>query len=82
MLAQVTDVLGFALFFGAFAAVLGAVAWLGTRIRRRGIGGGLMGPIDEMYNPSAHRSRLEIQVQQQQMAPRPSPDDKQRPDSR
>jgi hypothetical protein len=71
----VADILGFALFLGAFAGVLAVVWWLGTRIRRRGIGGGLMGPFDEMYNPGAQRARLEIEVQQEQAAPRPSPDD-------
>lgn len=70
--------LGFVLFIGAFAAMLGAFTWLGSRIRRRGIGGGLMGPIDEMYNPRAHRYRLEIQIQERQVVPVPSPDDQRR----
>jgi len=60
---------------GGFAVILGAVAWLGTRIRRRGIGGGLMGPIDEIYNPGAHRARLEIQTHEERMVPVPSPND-------
>jgi hypothetical protein len=52
-----------------FVAVLGGIAWLGTRIRRRGIGGGLMGPIDEVFHPAAHRYRQEIQAHEQRMMP-------------
>ncbi|GIF76090.1 hypothetical protein [Asanoa siamensis] len=53
----------------AFVAVLGALAWLAARVRRRGIGGGLLGPMDEVYNPGAHRSRLEIQLHEQRTTP-------------
>jgi hypothetical protein len=69
------DLLAFLAVAGGFAAILGAVAWLGTRIRRRGIGGGLMGPIDEIYNPGAHRARMDIQTHEERVAPMPSPDD-------
>jgi hypothetical protein len=61
---------------GGFAAVLCAVVWFGSRIRRLGIGGGLMGPLDEIYNPAAHRSRQDVQVQEQRQAPNPSADDR------
>ncbi|GAA4735558.1 hypothetical protein [Phytohabitans rumicis] len=70
------DLLVFLAVAGGFAAILGAVAWLGTRIRRRGIGGGLMGPIDEIYNPGAHRARLDVQTHEERVAPMPSPDDR------
>lgn len=70
------NLLALLIFAVALAATLGALAWLAPRIRRRGIGGGLMGPIDEVYNPGAHRSRLEIQIQDQRMVPAPSPGDK------
>jgi hypothetical protein len=63
---------------GGFAVILSAFAWLARRIRRRGLGGGLMGPLDEIYRPTAHRSRIEIQVQDQRMVPMPSPDDQPR----
>jgi hypothetical protein len=74
-LREVDDLLAFLAVAGGFATVLGAVAWLGIRIRRRGIGGGLMGPIDEIYNPGGHRARLDIQTHEERMAPTPSPDD-------
>jgi len=72
----VSDLVGFVLFIGTSAVLLGGFAWLGSRVRHSGVGGGLMGPIDEMYNPGAHRSRLEIQVQEQRMAPMASPEDR------
>ncbi|HET8681602.1 MAG TPA: hypothetical protein VFM54_06975 [Micromonosporaceae bacterium] len=34
-----------------------------------------MGPVDEIFHPSAHRFRIEIQVQEERMVPMPSPDD-------
>ena len=42
--------------------------------RRKGIGGGLMGPIDEMWHPSADRFRKEIAVHEQRVLP-PRPGD-------
>ncbi len=61
---------------GGFGVALCAYAWLASRIRRRGIGGGLMGPLDEVYHPGAHRARRDVVVQEQRMAPSPSPDDR------
>jgi len=55
------------------AAVL---AWLASRVRRRGIGGGIMGPIDELYHPSAHVLRFEIEAHEQRLLPIPSPEDR------
>lgn len=67
------------LIVGSFAATMGGFAWLGFQVRRRGIpGSAIMGPIDELYNPAAHRFRLEIQVQEQRMVPMPSADDQPR----
>jgi hypothetical protein len=43
--------------------------------RRRGIGGGLMGPIDEAWHPSADRFRRETEVHEQRvLPPRPGAD--------
>ncbi|MEV0720598.1 hypothetical protein [Asanoa sp. NPDC050611] len=64
-----TDVAPLLALAAAFVAVLASLAWLGIRVRRRGIGGGLMGPVDELYHPGAHRSRLEIQVHEQRTTP-------------
>jgi hypothetical protein len=58
-----------------FGAVLAALVWLARRVRRRGVGGGIMGPLDELYHPAAHRSRVEIQGYEERVVPMPSPDD-------
>jgi hypothetical protein len=65
-------------FAGGFAAVMGGLVWLGSRVRRRGVGGAVMGPFDEIYHPAAHRFRFEIEVQAQRMVPLPSPEDQRR----
>jgi hypothetical protein len=39
------------------------------------MGGGLMGPLDEIYHPGAQRARLDIQTYEERVAPMPSPDD-------
>lgn len=61
---------------GGFASILGGFVMLARRMRRRGIGGALMGPIDEIYQPSALRMRQEVQVQAEARATRPSADDR------
>lgn len=75
--AQAVDaLLGFLVVAGGFGAILAALAWLGYRLRRRDAGGALMGPVDEIYHPAAHRFRYEIQAQAQRLTPKPSPDDR------
>jgi hypothetical protein len=56
------------------AAVLGGFVWLALRIRRRGLGGGVLGPVDEIYRPTAHRARIQIEAQQVLAAPGPQAD--------
>ncbi|MDP9820159.1 hypothetical protein [Spirilliplanes yamanashiensis] len=63
----------YALALGALAAGLRA---LGTRVRRRGIGGTLMNPVDEIWRPTAHHFRAETAVHDQRLAPRAGADDK------
>jgi hypothetical protein len=74
--------LGFLVVAGSLAAILGALVWLGRRVRRRGVGGALMGPFDEIWHPAAHRFRFEIQVQEERMVPLPSPGDRLSPSDR
>lgn len=59
-----------------FAAVLGALFWLARHVRRSGVGGGIMGPIDEIYRPAAHRYNVEIEAAAQRAIPLPAPEDK------
>ncbi|GGJ96034.1 hypothetical protein GCM10010123_27450 [Pilimelia anulata] len=65
------------------AAVLGAVlyglAWLAGRVRRRGGGSELMGPVDLIYRPHAHLLHAEIRQHEQRRIPLPAPNDPHRP---
>ncbi|MEU4470641.1 hypothetical protein [Micromonospora sp. NPDC023888] len=65
------DALIFLVFSGSVAAILGALWWLASRVRRRGIGGEVMGPFEEMWHPAAHRIRAEIRVQDARVVPMP-----------
>ncbi|MGC4866574.1 hypothetical protein ACLQ3B_14205 [Micromonospora sp. DT53] len=65
------EVLIFVVFAGCVAAVLGILWWLASRVRRRGIGGEVMGPFEEMWHPAAHRFRAEIRVQETRTVPMP-----------
>ena len=67
--------LGFVTAAVLLAVVLGGLTGLARRVRRRGAGGGIMGPIDEIYRPSAHRLRIEIEAHEQRMLPLPAPQD-------
>ncbi|MEU4336566.1 hypothetical protein AB0F59_18365 [Micromonospora lupini] len=70
------DILILLVFACCVAAVLGALAWLGVRGRRRGVGGEVMGPFEEMWHPAATRYRAEIRIQEERMVPMPSADGK------
>ena len=65
---------GLVVVFAGLAAVLLGLAWLASRLRRRGAGA-VMGPFEEMWHPAGVRYRQVVQVQEQRMAPRPSADD-------
>lgn len=69
----------FTVVVGGFGVILAAFVLLALRIRRRGLGGGLMGPAEEIYRPSANRFRFEIEVHEQRLLPTPSADDIHRP---
>lgn len=67
--------LPFLVFAGGCALVLFAIARLAARARRKGVGGGsIMNPVDEIFHPVAYEARIEIQAQEDQLAPLPSPD--------
>ncbi len=55
----------------ALVAVPVAVALLGRRARRRGIGGSVLAPLEEIWDPVANRTNIEVQVQAEQAAPAP-----------
>jgi hypothetical protein len=74
----VGQLLSFLAILGGFAVILAAFGWLAMRMRGRGIGGGLMGPIDDIFHPSASRYRAEIQADENRGQPSASADDRPR----
>jgi len=62
---RVAELFAFVAVVGGFAVVLAGFWWLAARVRRRGLGGAVMGPIEEIYHPGAQRSRMIIDVQEQ-----------------
>ncbi|QFZ18182.1 hypothetical protein [Saccharothrix syringae] len=59
----------------AFLSVPAGFAWFATRARRSGSGHSLMAPFEEIWDPGAHRTHLEVQVREDRRAPTPSPGD-------
>ncbi|WFF00992.1 hypothetical protein [Micromonospora sp. WMMD964] len=74
------DVLIFLVVAACVAAILGILTWLAVRVRRRGIGGEVMGPFEEIWHPAAHRSRAEIRVQEARSVPMPPQGGRKRPE--
>lgn len=71
-MSQVLGVLGVLV---GLVVVLAPFVVLARRIRRRGVGARLMGPLDEIYNVGALKLRQQQQVQEYRAAPRPAADD-------
>jgi hypothetical protein len=61
---------------GLFATVLGGLAWVAVRARRRGSTGDGVAFIEEIWHPAAHRARLESRHQEERPAPSPLPGDR------
>jgi len=70
----VGDFLAWSAAAGVLAGVLGGLAWLASRARRRGAGRDIMGPVDMIYRPHTHQISFEIQAQEQRVVPMPAPD--------
>nr|MDT0658863.1 hypothetical protein [Micromonospora sp. DSM 115978] len=70
-----TDVLAILVVVASVTVIAGALLRLGARVRRRGVGVDVLGPFEEMWHPAAHRSRQEVRVQEERVAPMPTPDD-------
>jgi hypothetical protein len=62
-------------FVAVLTALLGCLAWLAARTRRRGVGREIMGPVDVIYRPHTHQINQEIQVHEERMVAMPSPGD-------
>jgi hypothetical protein len=63
------DVLGLCAFLIGASVILGGLALLARRIRRTGVGTGLLGVYDEVYRPTAAETRTETVVQHEAPAP-------------
>ncbi|MFW3172445.1 hypothetical protein [Geodermatophilus sp. CPCC 206100] len=59
----------------ALVLVPAGYALLGRRARRRGIGGSLFAPLEEVWDPTAHRTNVEVSIQAESPAPAPLPGD-------
>jgi rhodanese-related sulfurtransferase len=60
---------------GVLVLVPAGVWALGRRARRRGIGGSVLGPFEEIWDPVSHRTQIEVQLQAERAAPAPAPGD-------
>jgi hypothetical protein len=72
----VTEVLLACAVLAALVGVPVGFLLLGRRARRRGIGGSVLAPLEEIWDPVAHRTNIEVQVQAEAGAPAPSSDDR------
>jgi hypothetical protein len=70
----VDTLLSFLVYLVGLAAVLGALVWLGIRVRRRGVGGEVMDHVDQIFRPTAPQFRHEIRTQEERMHPGSSTD--------
>jgi hypothetical protein len=53
------------IFIAVLAGILGALTWLASRTRRRGVGLEVMGPVDLVYRPHTYEINREIRRQEQ-----------------
>lgn len=59
----------------SYGLVIIALVVLAARVRRRGISAPILDVFDQMYRPSAHEARVEIQADEERTAPNETPDD-------
>jgi hypothetical protein len=78
----VTEFVSFLEVAAGIAVVLGGCVLLARRARSRGLGGAAissaMAAYEEIWQPTAHQSHIEIQVELQRQVPGPVADDKPR----
>ncbi|WP_414939136.1 hypothetical protein [Amycolatopsis sp. cmx-11-51] len=67
-LAPVAAFLSLPLFLAGFA-------WYAARARSRGVGGSLLAPIEEIWDPISHKTNIEIQIEAERSPETPSPGD-------
>ena len=60
---------------GALVLVPAGYALLGASARRRGLGYVVMSPLEEVWDPVAHNTHVEVHVLAEREAPAPAPGD-------
>ena len=60
---------------GALGAVPLGYAWLGARARRLGVGHVVLAPLQEVWDPIAYNTQVEVQVLAERQEPAPAPGD-------
>ncbi|MBH0780306.1 hypothetical protein [Nocardia bovistercoris] len=60
---------------GPMVLITGGFGLAVTRAQRRGLGPTVIGPFQDMWDPSAARTQVEIEIRAEQKAPTPSPGD-------
>lgn len=56
---------------------MGVLSWLRRSMGKRPSGvGGMLGVMNELYNPSAHSAQIIVEEQREAIKPMPSPEDK------
>ncbi|KOV82527.1 hypothetical protein [Nocardia sp. NRRL S-836] len=68
LLASVAAFLSLPLFLAGFV-------WYALRARRSGSGQSLMGPFEEIWDPIAHRTNIEVRAEDERQAEAPAPGD-------
>ena len=63
---------------GALAALVlvpAGYAWIGARARRLGVGSVVLAPLQEIWDPIAHNTQVQVQAAAERTAPAPAPGD-------
>jgi len=58
-----------------FGAIMAGLAWIASRARRKGVGGSVLGAVDETFHPAAYQPRIEIAQQADRKVAIPSAGD-------
>ncbi|MFF0144043.1 hypothetical protein ATK36_4229 [Amycolatopsis sulphurea] len=63
------------LTFLSLPLFLAGFAWYAVRARRTGSGQSLLAPIEEIWDPIAHKTNIEIQIEAERQPETPAPGD-------
>lgn len=69
------NLVGFLAVAAVYGSVIGALLLLAAKVRRSGVGGGVMGPFEEMWHPEGNQYRIVVEQYEERGVSTPSPDD-------